>query len=145
MATRTFAQDIEAFTRVTQIHADFVLRRLTFEALFGLMWRSPVDTGRFRASWRVGVNKIDDSVEARRADKDSSPQGSVPQANLERENTKAASARFGDTIHITNSLPYADALEKGHSKQHPTGVLNDTFQELSLNLKFAVMEALSRA
>jgi hypothetical protein len=35
----------------------------------------------------------------------------------------------GHTIYIVNNLPYANALENGHSKQAPSGMVKVTLQE----------------
>lgn len=90
-----------------------------FREVIGRVFRtavkiSPVYTGSFRASWRVSYNTPREDVTV----------GGTPEAPL-----RGASFRWpkgfnlGDTIIISNNLPYAERLEYGWSKQAPTGVL----------------------
>ena len=58
---------------------------------------SPVDTGRFRSSWFASKGRASSEV---------APEGSNdPQADAEALRLKA-----GDEVHLTNSLPYAEAV-----------------------------------
>tara|TARA_R100001460_G_scaffold27881_11_gene55958 strand:+ start:4754 stop:5197 length:444 start_codon:yes stop_codon:yes gene_type:complete len=135
----TFSEDISAWIQKTQLSADTVLRKLAFDAVAGIIGRSPVDTGRFRASHRVSVNTVDTSVEPKRENA-SSAAGSprpVSQSDTSRIQGKLSRAKFGDTIHITNSLPYAKPLEDGSSAQNnnqPDGIYGATFAELAAKL-----------
>lgn len=115
-----FAADITRFVQRTGLRADVVLRKLALDGLQGLLLKSPVDTGRFRGNWRVGINVVHDSEIDRNA----------KQGGLADEQATIATAKFGDTINITNNLPYAKRLEDGWSQQAPNGVLSLTFQEL---------------
>lgn len=144
MASRTFARNITRFVEKTGISADQVLRKLGIDAYYGVLLRSPVDTGRYRASHRLSVNRIDPSVEPDRKQKagglfssfgvSSSERvtpGSPPTAEEQaRALTALAGVRFGSTIYITNNLPYAIPLENGHSKQAANGVYSQAFNEL---------------
>jgi hypothetical protein len=79
---------------------------------------SPIDTGRFKANWIVGNGAIDSSTFERFADV-----SHEPQINLIKVN--------GQTIYITNSLPYASRLEYGYSKQAPAGMVRVTLAEVN--------------
>lgn len=126
----TFAVDIGKFIARTQIKADVVLRRVALDAFSGVQRRSPVDTGRFRGSWRVGVRGLaDTSVQPAGRD----PEGHVA-AGTVLALSKIKDARFGQTVFLTNNLPYARRLEAGHSRQAPNGVLGPTFSELRAKL-----------
>lgn len=129
-----FVNVIERFSHLVDVRADFVIRKLAFDAFDGLLRRSPVDTGRFRASWRLGINKTIESVSEERT-RASKKGGKGASTNVEAgEQIKAFNAKFGDTVHITNNLPYAQPLEEGSSTQAPAGVLEITFFELTLKL-----------
>lgn len=134
----TFAADITRFVRKTQLSADVVLRKIALDAYSGLLRRSPVLTGRFRANWRVAINVVDTSTSSgtSRAAPASPPDGE----ELARAASKIQTAKFGDTIHLSNSLPYAGRLEQGWSKQAPNGVLNETLRELKANISRLVRE-----
>lgn len=81
---------------------------------------SPVDTGRFRASWQVGENAA--------GTYDAGPQQSP--SNPNRDKTTAPSSptfplrkmnyqqeRVGNVYSVHNNLPYAERLATGWSKQ----------------------------
>lgn len=80
---------------------------------------SPVDTGRFRGNWQVTANKP--------------PLYALNQYDKDGKDTIAegrraiyAMLRGGGairSIHFSNMLIYANALEYGHSKQAPAGVV----------------------
>lgn len=129
----SFSANITAWALKTMLSADVVIQKLTLDAITGIQNRSPVDEGRFRASHRISVNKVDSSVEP----KDFS--GPAPDLTSE-----SLAVRFGDTVHITNSLAYAKPLEDGSSKQTnnaPDGIYGATFAELTANLDKAITAA----
>lgn len=95
-----------------------------------IIQRSPVDTGAFRGNHRVSVGAADGGV-SNVTDKGGS-------STLSAGISVAAAASALSTIYVQNNLPYAEALEYGHSQQAPQGIyrlaLEDTkahFNELS--------------
>lgn len=137
MATYTFAAQIDAFIEKTKLRADIVLRKLAFDAFAGLLQRSPVDTGRFRGAWRIGLNQKNFETASVSASKGQDPPNSAEQAYAA---TVIGAASFGDTIYITNSVPYAEALEGGWSKQAPGqgAILKRTFVALQHDFQAAL-------
>jgi hypothetical protein len=86
---------------------------------------SPVDTGRFRASWQVGENAAGaydagPQQEATGAYKDQTepPDKPTPPA-LRRMNY--SKERPGNIYSVHNNLPYAEPLANGSSKQASAG------------------------
>ena len=72
---------------------------------------SPVDTGRFKANWVLGNGAINTATN----------QSTTP-ANNEGA---IMSIKFnGQTVYLSNSLPYAQRLDDGSSKQAPLGVIS---------------------
>lgn len=141
----SFSADISAFIKKTGLRADIVLRKIGLDAYTGVLLRSPVDTGRFRASWRIGVNEADTSVSPPRKRR-SAKQGAPPTAGEGgRAGAKIDEAKFGDTIIISNNLPYARPLELGHSGQAPQGIVGPTFDDLSQKLSAAIEAARTEA
>lgn len=74
---------------------------------------TPVDTGRLRSNWMPSVGSPDTSQ--------------VP-ATSEAQTISALSGvvgnlTMGQTFYLTNNLPYAAAIEYGHSKRFPEGML----------------------
>lgn len=82
----------------------------------GISLKTPVDTGRARANWFMAEGAPDTSATAAKTPKDYA-RGDF-QAN-------------GVPIFITNSLPYIVALEYGHSKQAPAGMVRVTLAEIA--------------
>lgn len=92
-----------------------VMKHAAFELYRDITLRNPVDTGRSRANWNVAVGAPDTSVTPITV---TSSGGA--RAPREFPVLPAINAAH-DTIHITNNLPYIQALERGHSKQAPSG------------------------
>lgn len=149
---RSFSQDITAFVKKTGVSADEVLRKLAFDAFGGLLRRSPVDTGRFRASWRVAINRIDQTVQPPPATAADEKPGSAYRGSMQAAhatNQAAASgaiskAKFGDSVNISNNLEYAEPLENGHSKQAPQGMLKITFEEIKAAFALTVRQVVGQ-
>ena len=86
---------------------------------------SPVDTGRFRASWQVGENAAGaydagPQQEATGAYKDQTePPGKLTPPALRRMNY--SKERPGNIYSVHNNLPYAEPLANGSSKQANAG------------------------
>lgn len=74
---------------------------------------SPVDTGRFRASWAIGENA---------APFKGQPEGQYPNSVPPTAvNYSLGNERIGNVYSIHNNLIYAEPLARGHSKQAPDG------------------------
>jgi len=101
-----------------------LVRAVLLEAHRRLVMRTPVRTGRARANWNVGVDKIDRSNNPEKFDK------SGRAAIQEGQATILADFKAGDRAFITNSLPYIPPLENGSSKQAPEGMVKVTAAEM---------------
>lgn len=88
-----------------------LLRVAVLETDSRLKAASPVDTGRFRASWQVGENS------ASGGEKPEGTYSNVPA--LERVNYQQE--KLGNVYSVHNNLPYAERLAQGWSKQSPAG------------------------
>jgi hypothetical protein len=117
-----FAQEIEAFVKVAKGNADRAVRRICLGVLSNVVIASPVDTGRFRGNWQVGVSAPVISTA-------NSPQKD-PGAVISEAAGKLAGVHAGAVVYITNSLPYALSLEFGHSQQAPDGMVRLTFRRI---------------
>ena len=86
---------------------------------------SPVDTSRFQSNWRYGLMTPDNFFDENARN--------VRFVNGMGDAPKAAS-KF---VHfITNAAPYGPALERGHSKQAPYGMVGLTilaFEDIVAN------------
>ncbi|TCM62308.1 hypothetical protein EC844_12536 [Acinetobacter calcoaceticus] len=100
--------------------SDEQLRKVAMETLRGVIVGSPVDEGAFRSNHRVSIGAPDASVTEGNGNK--APRGDEDMATMETGKQKILTAHIGDVVYIQNNLPYAIALENGHSKQAPLGV-----------------------
>lgn len=130
---QTFALDIKAWCDKAKDRADLVVRKVALDVGSRVVQRSPVDTGRFRANWQYGVGQANATVTAQ------TDQSGT--ATIARIATAAASARLGDVIYLSNSLPYALRLEAGYSKQAPAGVVGLTVAEFQAAVNRSVAAA----
>ena len=54
----SFADSIAAFRRKTNLSMDVINRKVCLDLTRAIVRRSPVDTGRFRGNWMLGVGSI---------------------------------------------------------------------------------------
>lgn len=87
--------------------------------------------GRFRGNWQVAIGlKPTDMLD--RID----PNGGN---TVSAESAKLANFTAGQTIHITNNLPYGHRLEfEGHSRQAPAGMVRVSLAEFQNIFKEAI-------
>ena len=140
-----FSADITGWCNKTELKGGVVLRKVGLEGYVGIMFRSPVKHGRFRASHRIGINKVDGSVEPPpqpNAPVISQIAGTPPSGKeMAYAVGQLSKVKWGDTIHITNNLPYAKKLEGGSSAQtnhRPDGIYGATFQELAAKIEATI-------
>lgn len=98
---------------------------------------SPVDTGRFRGNWQVTANKPP-LYALNNYDRNGQ------QTIAEGKRAVYAMLRGGGavrSIHFSNMLIYANALEYGHSKQAPAGVVGIVAARLRSFMAQAIKES----
>lgn len=125
------------FQKLPPDRVSYVKKRVALSAVSRLSRRSPVLTGRYRASFNCSVNGIDFSVAA------PAPKEYVKEKKVfyQYDETKAQKQMQGvvlqvdDDIFISNSLPYAEALENGHSRQAPHGIFRTVIPEVKEDIK----------
>jgi hypothetical protein len=101
-----FAKDLHIAVEDIKGRIDEVMVKSVLEVRSRLMIRSPVDTGRFRANWQLGV--------------DSAPEGSI-EVTIPPPPPGFPARPSTHTFFIVNNLPYARRLETGWSPQTPPG------------------------
>lgn len=128
-----FMKDVEAWTAKTKARLRLTKRELELAVGSRLITRSPVGDpatweskpgkdyipGTFKANWNGSFGEIDYSTTY-----ETDPTGEI---SLVRINSKQTD-EYG-VFWITNSLPYAQALEDGHSDQAPEGMVGLTILE----------------
>jgi len=118
-----------------------IARKIALELETRVILKTPVDTGMLRNRWSVSLNSIDNAEYG--ADK-------TGQESISRALGELSSFKLGDTIWITNNLPYMQNIEfglygkgksatsktiNGYSSQAPQGVIRITFKEVSSALE----------
>ena len=119
-----FTASIQNFVDKTQGNADLIVRKIALEMFSRVIMKSPVDTGRFRANWQVGI----ESIPGETLDAMDKSGGEA----LARVSEAVLSARAGQTITLVNNLAYARKLEYGYSKQAPAGMVRITLAEFGV-------------
>lgn len=124
----TFAVDISQFVKRAKAAPGIVVRRASLELMTSIVLKTPVDTGRARASWQASLNRVDPSVTYTLTDKDGTK-------TIVRGAAAINQWRDGDTIVLFSNLPYMPVLEFGRndgrpgSKQAPQGMVRVSIAE----------------
>lgn len=166
----SFELDLKAFAEKTSAKANAVVRKIVIDVGTSLVLKSPVGDpdfwkdwneggfsanenhwllkaktkesvnfvsegyvgGRFRANWQYGLSAANLAT-SEKVD----PEGA---ATIQTIVGKVKSDAAGEVHYITNSLPYADRLEHGYSRQAPQGMVGLTVLEYQ-----PIVEAAARA
>jgi hypothetical protein len=119
----SFEDQIRAWQVKTERTMTQVGRKVALELFRRVIYKTPVDTGRARANWQVtigtpaaGTIEIDDTNGG---------------ATMSKATAASAGFKAGDTIYLTNNLPYIRRLEEGSSQQAPAGMVALTVQEFA--------------
>ena len=151
----SFAADCEKFRRKSfNARMNVVVRKVSLDLFKKVVEKTPVDTGRARGNWMVGINHlpIGSSITV-----DNNPMSRIV-ADISR-------AAAGDTVALVNTLPYIGVLEYGgfpnppkkgsrvkgkgwqiksaggYSKQSPQGMVRTTVEEYKPTLNEAIAYA----
>lgn len=165
-----FSDAIAQIAQHTQTDLESVCQRFAFSIFARCIMRSPVDTGHFRANWRLGFDGVDTTTD------ETTDWGYVNDRGVGKSRTKdeveaglLSRQLVGHTVYLSNALPYAEVLEYGgypnppkagswdkrehayviksvggYSKQAPQGMVRLTVQEADTTLDEAVAEIKSQ-
>jgi len=129
----SFGLQIKRWTRKAKTRCDVVTREVNLRVGTRIIMRSPVDTGLFRGNWQAGIGN-----KPRGVMQIYDPSG---QDAISRLSGVTNLLNAGDKFFFTNNLPYALALEYGHSSQAPAGMVRITLAEFHQITREAVAEA----
>lgn len=118
-----FAKRMKQMSKSIEEESSKMVRTASLAALSEVVLRTPVDTGRARGNWLVGLGTI--------------PTNTV---NL----TGTASVAIGNstisryksgTVYIANNLPYIQRLNDGYSKQAPANFVEAAVASATSSIK----------
>ena len=128
MSNAAFKANFSKLIQKVVDKADAVVRLTALDLQKSMVTLSPVDTGRFRNNWQCGVGAVNTEI------------GSTDDP-IGRTVSVLPSWKPGQTIWLSNSMPYANRLEHGWSGQAPAGMVKLTIQRYSDYLEKAVKDA----
>ena len=131
---RQIASSVKQFSSALEKAAENIIpsmlvelqTQLVLDLLRRVVLKTPVDTGRARGNWQVGIGEIPDGILDRTAD---------PQAIIAAAEKKLEQLGFGEIVWVANNLEYVTFLEDGSSQQAPAGMLRLSLAELETIFK----------
>jgi hypothetical protein len=121
----SFSVDIARFAAKTEKQIKTVIQKITMEAFRGVIEKTPVDKGHLLGNWSPSIGTPTTTAYPDRIDKDGSATIGAAQKVVFDWNCIGS-------IFLCNNLPYAGAIEYGHSKvKAPAGMVRVTLAEVS--------------
>lgn len=129
-----FQKDLSALADQLDIELATLTKRVTLTAFNMITELTPVDTGRARASWAIGVGSPSAFVppEASPAELAAHETGVPIFSPPDTPYAELALIDGKQPAYITSNLVYMEALEEGHSKQAPAGMVRLTVAALEI-------------
>ena len=124
----TFALDLSKQIKAANDKVELAAKRTMIELFNRVIQKSPVDTGRFRANWNCSIGSPNLSTSEA-----TDPSGSV--ASSMATATVVSYTLNGQSVFLTNSLPYAERLENGWSGQAPNGMVRLSVMEVQNSVR----------
>ena len=132
MASGSFSLDVSAFAKKARTSMSAVMQRVSTDLFLDIVKRTPVDTGRARGSWTVGLYALPGTYNTAK-DKDGG--GTITQGQAVIRGFEAGQG----SIFLVTNLVYMPALEYGHSKaQAPHGMVRIAARRYQKILRDAV-------
>jgi len=137
---KEFTADLAKFAAAIDVKFETVIRRIVLEIYDKITKRTPVDTGRARASWMMNSGSSAGSATAAEA-------STVDFKSLNKAQRDAIKADIKSDPFVKrwiyNNLPYIKALENGSSDQAPRGMVGLTVTEVEARID-AMIDAIDR-
>lgn len=119
---KEFERNMRKRARNVEQGAAQAVRKAALAIDAAVVLATPVDTGRARSNWQVSLNAPPGNTLPAYSPGAGGNTGSAnAQAALQQGADTVARSRPGDSIWITNNLPYIGRLNNGHSAQAPAG------------------------
>lgn len=116
------ASDLERIARKRSEDLEKVARASLARVTNQIIQKTPVDRGILKNSWQSALG----SKPSSKFENDPDPSGSFA---IQWSMQVSYSLNAGDTMYFVNNLPYASAIEYGHSMQAPAGMLRATLTQ----------------
>jgi len=120
MAAKWKGPKPEKFAFVIEQRMNALLSQAVLHTDSMLKQESPVDKGRFQNSWQIGENGTGEYDGGEGL-------GEAPPVGM---NYNVGNEKIGNSYTIHNSLPYAEALAAGHSKQADPGWIQQIAKDM---------------
>jgi hypothetical protein len=111
----TLTADLMKFAAMTSEKQERVVKGAFIQLGSEMEIKSPFKTGRFKGNWIGGFGAVDETTTE-----------STNRDAVGALMAKLGGFRMGEVFYYTNSLPYALALEYGHSAQAANGMVRIT-------------------
>jgi len=128
-----FAIDLNKYIKVVDSQGNKEMRGAGLFALKGVMRKTPVDNGTARGNWNAGINSIDTMT--RDDITNYANYGSYDRVAFQNGSGVIDGFKNGDTINISNSMPYINRLEFTDHSTQGSGMVRRTEKELIDKLK----------
>lgn len=119
---RRFKGDLNQFNRLIERRTAGAVAALGALIRKNLALRTPFDTGRAAASWNASLNGVNERVQP-----DEVQFGGREEAAQAGE-VNLQGIKLGDSVFISNSLPYIRRLNSGWSRQAPAGFVEQVVE-----------------
>ncbi len=116
----TFTADLRKFAELAGKSLDQTCRGVAIKWFSSTVMATPVDTGRLRGNWLLTRDQPATGMSARL-----DPSGAAVISDI-----TLRVGGVGTVNYLTNNLPYAEAIEYGHSKQAPEGMVRVNFARI---------------
>jgi hypothetical protein len=116
VSSTPFQASLDRFSQRVKVAPSQVVAKIALEIHDDIVAMTPRDTGRAASNWNIALGDSPDTSTTAEG-----PQN--PAAASQAQTAKLSDIQPGQNVFITNSLPYIQALENGHSKQAPAGMV----------------------
>lgn len=129
----SFELDIKKFKEKVKDRSKLVLQKTALEIHKGVVVSTPVDTGRARAGWDVGINNVTPGAAAN--------MGKTIQEIVNAGELTIKQAEADDAIFVSNNVNYIEFLENGSSEQAPNGMVKKTLRRFPQFVRKSTQES----
>lgn len=127
---------VKKFAEKIDLNLALTVERLVLDIFNRITERTPVDTGRARQSWQIGVGSINTYVPGSLgASKGTNKGAASPPENPKAIFPTDLNIDGTEIVYITSSLPYIEKLENGSSTQAPAGMVRLSIAEVEAEVE----------